>query len=310
MALVTVGNSFAGVAFSPSGKVLAASSFGGVGLWELATGKRLTPIPVKAAVPGQLSYSPDGTILACRGCKDGGQGRQGLGRQNMIVFIDVANRRELYRLEGLTNYADPSFAFSPNSATWACAYKKDHDIRQYDSHTGQLVRRFAGHKAAASTVAFSPDGKTLASTEFGSKALRFWDTATGKLLPTTGTMCFVENLAYSPDGKLLVGGGGGLRPNLWDVAAGRLLPDRLEKQRDRSEMATFSPDGKLLAAVCQHTVYLWDVATGKAVRSFQGHERSLRDQFCAGRHDGRFGRRRGRNGAPLEGDHGRRTTTI
>jgi WD40 repeat protein len=90
-----------------------------------------------------------------------------------------------------------------------------------------------------------------------------------------GNLRSVENLEFSPDGKLLVGGGGGLRPELWDMAAGHLLPEHLEKQRDRCEVAVFSPDGKLLAAVYQHTVYLWDVATGKAVRPLQGHEREV-----------------------------------
>jgi RNA polymerase sigma factor (sigma-70 family) len=259
-----------GVAFSPDGKVLAVSRRQDVRRWDVGTGQELAKFRVAADHAGQLTISPDGTVLACRGHRDNGQ-----QRQNLIIFLDSASGQELHRLEGLTNYIEPSFAFSPDSSTWAYADKKENDVRLFDARTGKLLRRYAGHSRPAATVAFAPDGQTLASTNGYDGNLRFWETTTGKLLPQTGRLRATENLTFSPDGKLLAGGGAGLRPELWNVAAGKSPPEHLQKQRHGGEAVHFSPDGRRLATIHQHTIYLWDVATGQAVRPHEGHEREV-----------------------------------
>jgi WD40 repeat protein len=117
-------------------------------------------------------------------------------------------------------------------------------------------------------VAFAPDGKTLASTNGGT--LRFWDLATGKLLPETGRLPASVQITYSPDGKLLAGDGVGPKPNLYDCEAG--------KPRYRGPFSypalpvVFSTDGRLLATAGQHTLRVWDLAAEKAVWPLEGHQ--------------------------------------
>jgi RNA polymerase sigma factor (sigma-70 family) len=264
---ISFGGLMGAVAFSPDGRWLIAADSNELCRWDAITGERLPSFPVKDLRIEKLTFSPDGNWLACRG-------RTPLGNLNVIAILDPANGNELYRFDGLRNYASPSFAFSLDSANWACADKKDREVKLYESRTGKLIRQFAGHQRPAATVAFAPDGKTIASTESSTGTLRFWETGTGKLLSGAGNLYAGENLAYSPDGRLLVGSGG-LRPAVWDVAASKSLSNYFEKQRDGGDESVLSPDGKWLATYYQHTIYLWDVTTGKAVRPREGHEREV-----------------------------------
>ena len=77
-----------------------------------------------------------------------------------------------------------------------------------------------GHAGWVGAVAFSPDGKTLA-TGSADKTIRLWDAATGKeLKPLKGHEDYVASVAYSPDGKLLASGGYDHTVRLWDAATG------------------------------------------------------------------------------------------
>jgi WD40 repeat protein len=73
------------------------------------------------------------------------------------------------------------------------------------------------------SVAFSPDGKVLASAAVGESDVRLWEAATGKRLsPTAAPGGAVRRLAFSPDGRRLAAVAGGLRDeaiSLWDVGA-------------------------------------------------------------------------------------------
>jgi WD40 repeat protein len=78
-----------------------------------------------------------------------------------------------------------------------------------------------GHTSLVLSVAYSPDGKTLAS---GSKdqTIKLWDVTTGKEQATLkGHTDLVTSVAYSPDGKTLASGGGDQTIKLWDVATGK-----------------------------------------------------------------------------------------
>jgi WD40 repeat protein len=119
------------------------------------------------------------------------------------------------------------------------------------------------------TLAFSPDGKLLASGSHH-QAVKLWDVATGKELRTLRGEDMVWSVAFSPDGTRLASNDG-RTVKLWDVASGKEV-GALRGHKAWVTTVAFSPDGTRLASGGNdRTVRLWDVASGKELRTLRGH---------------------------------------
>lgn len=166
-----------------------------------------------------------------------------------------------------------SVAFSPDGklvagAIWDGA--ASYQVRLWEVETGQ-IRRNLKADGFINSVAFSPNGKVLASGGYGGN-VKLWEATTGELQKVLDAGGTVQTVAFSPDGKLLAGGMMG-RINLWDPEAGD-LKKTLRIPRDygaelQSSVA-FSPDGKHLTSGGTQTsvARLWDVQTGKQLKLF------------------------------------------
>jgi RNA polymerase sigma factor (sigma-70 family) len=295
------GERVASVAFSPDGKRLASASWDNtLGLWDVATGRRLrtfrghndfvtcvlfTPEGRKLVSAGfdnirvwdaetgkelrqfphsggvwQVALSPDGKSVAALGPTD---------VKRHIALWDIATGARAGELDFDGNFDGAmSLAFSPDGKQLLSG--GDRVLRLFDVGTGKQ-RDLFGAGAQTRRLAFSPDGKTFAVGRHDATA-RIHDAATLKVLhELPGHKFLARCLVYSPDGKTLITADGGQTLRLWDVATGKLR--RNITCDDLLECVATSPDGTALATgTLGSTISLWDATTGKRVGDVMGHE--------------------------------------
>jgi len=163
--------------------------------------------------------------------------------------------------------------FSPDGLILASAggYRDDNAVRLWQVSDGTLMHALKGHTVPVFSVAFSPDGSTLAS---GSQdeTVRLWRVSDGKLLRTLeGHVGLVNMVAFSSDGSTLASASGDQTVRLWRVSDGSILRT-LGGHTGAVLSAAFSPDGSMLASGSfASEVRLWQVSSGAHLRTLEEH---------------------------------------
>ncbi|SOE79098.1 WD40 repeat [Streptomyces sp. OV198] len=148
-----------------------------------------------------------------------------------------------------------------------------------------LKHRLTGQRGAVSSVAFSPDGRTLATGSTSDDQLWLWDTRTGRLGRTfNGQSEATALVAFSPDGQTLTTAGNfGHGVDLWNVTTGHArmnplaYPEAADWESQGAATEAFTADGRILAVGGEDgTLQLWDTRTGRLRRSLAGHAHGVR----------------------------------
>ena len=234
----------AAVGFSPSRRALAArvTRNGVIEVRDVATG-RLRQSRALGAIDTAV-FSPDGTRLAIVGM--GGSVRIWHLSTGASHTVDPRHGRPVRRV-----------AFTPDGRTLAVVYVEtgDEQVTLLDAATGRTQRTIESSTRLPLSLAFSPDGHTLATASGGDGLVTTWDVRTGQLRDSFRAGDEVASLAFSPDGRTLATSSArGVQ--LWDLATSRT---RLTLPARAPSALAFSPDGRILAISTGSSVSLWNV---------------------------------------------------
>jgi WD40 repeat protein len=286
------------LAYSPDGKLLAVGGAGGkVQLWDASTNQLKRTMLGHTTWVEKAAFSPDGRTLATGNARevklwDAGTGelRHTLGQDDSgnswqkFTFTPDGKRVAVvgqFRTsywdvetgENTANFKDRTalVAYSPDGRTVAYVQRGFwNELSLADAETGELKRKIVQEGDPQTVnfraVAFSPDGKLLAST--GNQAgpdeeVKFWDAETGALKLTLRIdekdTTAIRMIAFSPDGRHIAAAGVSNVIYLWDARTGDL--ERTIQDTDKVNVVAFSPDGKTLAGGNTYEyVKLWDVS--------------------------------------------------
>jgi WD40 repeat protein len=300
------GVAIASVAYALDGKSVAIrESDGSVCIWDAATGRQILRIPQDGVLPAQeeksrdrlplpMAYSADGKHLATTGRNNAviihdteGRAVQSLrGLEKPVAVLAFApdgksvyamdqsqavrgwdgNGKERLKIAGRQTRGT-GFALAPDGKTIATA--GEDDVRLWDAVDGTELAGQPRLRAPARSVAFSPDGGTLAIGD-RTGAVSLWDRRAGRMRDDFhfDRLIPVNQVAFSPDGKTLIVGSDDFI--LCDVASGKWLAHL------PGLVAAFSPDGRTVAVGHDRILGFADARTGRPKEIHAGHTQPLR----------------------------------
>jgi WD40 repeat protein len=251
-------------AFSPDGALLASREGSKIVLWDSATCAKLRSIQLKQNTMWGAAFTSDGKLIAAgtNGC--------------CVMVWDTASGKEKLCLETPTRSfwavdTDPQGKYLAAGGDGDNGDNGD-KIYLWELPHGKLLHTFQAGDILA--VAFSPDGKTLASCGRAS-AVFLWNVPAGSKKqelqgPAHKTQYeAIRDLAFSPDGTTLAAAHPDCHVRLWNLAKGKELTAM--KHPNPVLCLAFHPDGRTLVTGSDGDTLLrrWDVSTGKCVAEFE-----------------------------------------
>ena len=276
------------MSFSPDGERLAVgigdgsdTSNANVKIWDVATGRLVNHFPAAEGRVLALAYSPDGRRLITG------------GYDSRLSVRDAATGAELYSRPERNSAvrrrwresAIGTIAVSPDGQFVVAGFghptfhlpEYEQVAKVWNLATGEELATLRGHVNTICEVAFSHDGKFLA-TASDDHQVKLWSVETWQLKGSLSGTTHLMSVAFSGDDRWIAVGDASGVVTIWETAEGRggRLVTKLRGHADAVQRLAFSPDGKTLAtASWDNTVKLWDPITGRETRTLRDHENWL-----------------------------------
>ncbi|MCP4536333.1 MAG: WD40 repeat domain-containing protein [Chloroflexi bacterium] len=210
-----------------------------------------------------VAFSPDGRLIAS-GSQD-----ETVRLWDVSTALGAGSQNVRWPLQNTSPVLCVTFSFDGRTMAWG---SEDSTIHVRDVARSQKLHQFKSPAGQVRSVAFSPDGRFLASTSVNTVTM--WDVASGReIRQLKGHTEIVQNVTFSPNGRLLASAGGDKTVRLWDVASGKAVEvQRLEGHQEAIWCLAFSSDGRTLASGSHdQTVRLWNVERGREKKRLKGH---------------------------------------
>ncbi len=261
--------------FSPAGDFAVSSSLDGtVRIWATQMGNTVKVLTDHKSEVFAVAIFGNGPLVASTDYSG-------------AILVYTIDGKLKHRLTGFPGWA-VDVAVSPDG-TQAAAWAMDGGIWIWNLDSGGLIRKLEGEKNRwGMALAWSPDNKLLAAGRVG---VTIWNAESGEKVKTLeGHRDFVRDLAFSAGGRFLASAAMDKTVRIWNLESGELMhtlqPEGFVVFTKSGPVSNpisvpmtcvcFSGDGTLLATGgADRVVRLWEAKTGKMVRQFEGHRRTV-----------------------------------
>lgn len=248
--------------YSPDHRIFAINWNTEVWLHEVSTGKHLKTLKGHKEYVTCIAFSHDGNIIVT-GSKD-----------KTARLWDTKTGENTITLTGHTERVYAA-VFSADGKTIVTT-SSDESVRLWDAHTGDHLRTIKGNTFGLKGFRFVADGGSLFS-NCTDKTVRVWNTTTGEnTITLKGNTYDIRYGVLSPDSKIMATSCDDFTVRLWNMIT-RRNTNTLKTSTATTSAVKFSPDGKTLATAtpADKTPWLWDVATGQHIKTFEPHRKGV-----------------------------------